>query len=413
MPSPYTRCCAASAALFAALLAGTAAFCVATDPHDVFASLSPRALDEYRNHRSRAAKSARVARGGIDVLLLGTSRVEAGFDPREPAWGEGTVYNAGLGGGNQFETNHALALALSAAPPRRAVIAVDLLGMRAGEEGQRDFARSYFDPRREVVEFWGGHLFGRDALQRGLKVLRRAARGEPGANRPDGFRRPPEQQAAFDHRKLFEGVVRGFLITTYNSAFVYDEERVAHLQRLLGEARAKGVEAVVVVPPVHALLLEAMHVGGVWPLFERHLRSLEAAVEAANRLDAPGPPVALWSFVDYAGACAEEVPPAGSAERMRWWVEGSHFLPALGARIARRLFAGGGSEPGFGQRLGAGRTEAYLAALRERRAVYVREAADEVAWVHRLLRDVAAERAQAERRAQALLRAATRDGWLR
>src|SRR6185437_9557136 len=87
------------AELVVTCLCAVMAFNLLIDPYGCFGLLSNTRLSH-----SAAGLGTHVGKGEMivhrdwDVLLLGTSRVETGFDPAHPAFAGLRVYNAGLTG---------------------------------------------------------------------------------------------------------------------------------------------------------------------------------------------------------------------------------------------------------------------------------------------------------------------------
>ena len=76
----------------------------------------------------------------------------------------------------------------------------------------------------------------------------------------------------------------------------------------------------------------------------------------------------------YTGYVGETVPPAGdTTTRMKWYLEASHFTPALGEEVLNRLLASGAEQYGpsdFGVRLTTNNLAAHLSRIRADRETY-------------------------------------------
>lgn len=132
---------------------------------------------------------------------------------------------------------------------------------------------------------------------------------------------------------------------------------------MLAFAAAHDIAFDLVIPPVHADLLEIYHHAGLWPRFERWQRDLASLVATEG-----GPAVRLWDFAAY-DAYATEPVPASRAQTMQWFWEPVHFKKPLGALIIRRIL---GADTGdFGERLTPQNVEARLARVRAQRDDYL------------------------------------------
>ena len=75
---------------------------------------------------------------------------------------------------------------------------------------------------------------------------------------------------------------------------------------------------------------------------------------------------------------------------MRWYLENSHFTPALGERVLNRMLAGtdeSSESAVFGTRLTPATVDQHLTRLRQEREAFAKSQAHEVAWVEQLARD--------------------------
>lgn len=381
------------------LLLGTVAFNVLADPYGAFDELSPESLRDHRDHRSRISKAERLTRGDWKVVLLGSSRTEAGLDPADSAWG-GLGYNAGLRGGGLLETNLVADYTLKHTQPDRILVCIDLAALDSRRRARPEFEVSRFSPDLDVFKYWASKLFGRSNLRLSRKILRRAQKGELGKNRLDGFRRSYGMRGV-DQRELFGKVIGGYFLTEFNG-FRYDAQRLDALGRVARECRRRGVALDVVVAPVHALMLEAIHVSGVWDPFEQMKRDLVKLVAEANAGETKGRAVTLWDFTGYAGRLGEALPSVGSEAHMKWFREASHFTPALGHELAARVVGLPEADPKFGVRLSLDGIDAHLAQLRADREDYLAREADDVKWLTQLLEAKRSERERAGRRASAI-----------
>ena len=99
--------------------------------------------------------------------------------------------------------------------------------------------------------------------------------------------------------------------------------------------------------------------------------------------------VALWDFTGYGGIVAEKVPAEGDrSSRMKWYLEVSHFTPALGDLVLRQMLNGNTSEAGsrsdFGVRLFPANIEEHLATRRAARELYAKANPEEIAWLDKI-----------------------------
>lgn len=377
MPQNFKRYMRIWAGLLLGGAAVVAAVNVLVDPYDVFAGWGLDALTPYRNYGSRIAKAEGVYRGGVEVLILGSSRAETGLDPHSPLWPTTQVYNAALTGAELEELGHVFDFAAAHNGLRCVVLGVDFIMFTQAKQPPSTFEQSRFNPQMRQSEYLLANLLGWGTLKASRDVLKDYWRSEPPEYTPLGHHREAYPNA---HRRLFESILRRQFFqepTTY-LGYRYAPQRLEVLRHIAGVCQERGIRLIVLIPPVHALQLEAIRLMGLWPLFEQWKRDLTAAVD---------PQVALWDFTGYRGPMAEAVPPADSDQPMRWYYESSHFKADLGERVIARVLGRGSTEDEpFGVRLTSQNIEAHLAQLRADRQRYADAQPQEIAWIEALHR---------------------------
>ncbi len=361
-------------------LTGVAAFNLLVDPVGAYPWFAVKNIEPYRPQiTSRAAKSEMLLRHPVDVLLLGSSRIQAGIPVRHPAYGTTRVFNLGLNGTTLIETAAVLDLALQRQRPKRVLLGADFLMFSDLRGWNAGFKNSRFNPELEPLEYHFTNILGADTLNDSGLLLRQWLRGNP----------PPPSERGFDPRTLRPGTsqrgvfannVRDFVVHHYG-VYHYSLDHLEVFRQIIRQCRDAGVELVVFIPPVHALQLETIRAARLWPIFEHWKGDLVRIVAEEGVVEA----VPLWDFTGYTGRVAETVPPAGdTTTRMKWYVEGSHFTPALGEEVLNRLLTAGTEQhlpPDFGVRLTTNNLAAQLSRIRADRETYAAAHADEIAWV--------------------------------
>jgi hypothetical protein len=153
---------------------------------------------------------------------------------------------------------------------------------------------------------------------------------------------------------------------------------------MVSGCRARGVNLIVFIPPVHALQLEAIRVARLWPVFEQWKRDLAQLVATED------PSVLLWDFSGYTGPRAESVPPNGDkTTRMKWYIDSSHFTPAFGHLVLEQALASSprsGDAPAqfLGVLLKSDSVGNDLNDIRRDRDSYAASHSEEVTWVTEL-----------------------------
>ena len=144
----FRRFTFALAGFFALPLILLAAFVIAVDPYYVFGSPEWRGINAEKPHYERRvllAKPYQVRRIGPAAVVLGSSRVEAGIDPRHKGWVGGRVFNFGIPAQNSYGMMLAYFHAQSAGRPlQQVVVGLDFYAFSANFSLLSDFFEQRF-----------------------------------------------------------------------------------------------------------------------------------------------------------------------------------------------------------------------------------------------------------------------------
>jgi hypothetical protein len=374
-------------------LIAVAGFAAYADPFRLFRDAcgsqddAPRAaLDTH----VRLWKAHALYGGCYATVVLGSSRAEFGLNPEHEALRAfGPAFNAALPSATMVESAAYFEHALTAAPLRRAVLAVDFLMFDPREPPQADFdterllrsESTLFARWRARAERWQA-LVSIDTLLAShltLTVRDRALISYPyrANGERDDSRQAANLRAAGGVRAEFARIARGYAgqARAFDEAawFGADSVPLAAYKRVLRLAGQQGVDLRVMISPAHASECQ---------VFDRTLgaralnawkRSLVAAhAEVARELGMA--PVPLWDFSCANVATVEAVPPVGDVDGlMQSYWDLSHYRAALGARALDRMF--GAPDPDFGALLQADTVEATLAGQAARQQAFAQQAA--------------------------------------
>lgn len=362
---------------------GIAAFNLAVDPFRAFRTgFSEARFAKAWVGTRRVSKGEVLRHGECRVLLLGTSRVERGFDPSHPGFGGGG-FNMGLGATNMWEQLRVFRYAMEHEPLEHVVLGLDMLMFNSNRQFEWDFRQSTFNESRRFPDYRLGTLLSKYAVDSSRKVIERTGHRVTDANDDRGFL-PAGVWEGFDYRGESAKLLRGFMSNPKSyGPYVDDGSRWAMLQEVIDTCRARDVRLTLVMPPSHALDMEMLWVSGNWNAFETWKRGIVRMVDEENarargeRPDAWQIPV--WDFTTHGGRNAEELPRRveGAAwAPMRDWLETSHFTKEYGDDLIARMTGAqreGRGMPGeeLGSRITGESIEGHLARLRADRAWFV------------------------------------------
>ncbi len=339
---------------------------------------------------SRTAKAEMLRHLGCQDVLVGTSRVEVGIDPRSSRFGSRVVCNAGLSKTNMIEVAHVMRYAAEQPRTERILFFLDFLLFSTARTVERDFASSRFADGLSPLDYHLRNLLSEDATRRSFKTVWSAWRGaEPSYDERGHRSRGRGDRSA---RDLFRRRLTHFLGEVYAS-YHYDPARIELLATEVARARKRGLDLVLVVPPVHALQLEAVHAAGLWPAFERWKRDLVELVVRDARAYPEATPLRLWDFTGYASYNVVSVPaPEILAAEVPWYWESSHFKVELGDLVLERILgdADSGAADAFGVLLTPETLDRHLAGLATGRVHYRRTHPGDIALFQEVRRSAAA-----------------------
>lgn len=330
-----------TASMLATLLLVSGAV-IAVDPYGIwdvatiagFNAEKPRMLADG----GRVAKAFAFEERKYRTVILGSSRVQVGIDPKS-AYVPGPAFNLGLQGTNFNEIAEAAKYVIGGENrPEYLVLGLDFIGFNARRQYGGDFAVSPLAHASKPYSLLVKTL-SFEALWDAIKTVDANLRSASSLDRPDGSASALEIPQD-NHRAFFiEQLTEKFLVdeTTYAN-FEYGPDRLDDLIAVLTLARSKNVSVIALIPPVHAWQHEALYLMGHFGTFDQWKRDIVARVHAVNAQRGAGPKVHLVDFSGLHEFAREPVPPAGDTTPMRWYWDSSHFKRALGEFVLEQLF---------------------------------------------------------------------------
>jgi hypothetical protein len=356
------------------------------DPLGAYRSFSLSQFEPYRAQlATRPAKAELIARGNCDTLLLGSSRVLVGLPVSHPAYNTPQVYNLALSGTMLTETSDVLDFSLRHNRLKRVLLGTDFHMFSDAREVKSSFETSRFNPQLDLLEYHCRNLFGSQALDESWRLFWQRLRGRSPPPGEHGWV-PKSVPRNLSQRELFTQRIRASLTNPGSDAgYRRSPERFEQFRQMIQRCRRENVELILFIPPVHALQLEAVHAAGLWSEFEQWKKDLVRIVAEEGGADA----IPIWDFTGFKGRVAEPIPAEGDRiTRMKWYLEISHFTPALGQVVVERMLGqpenARGNPDDFGVRLNAANIESHLARIRADREAYAVAHPEEIALVAQL-----------------------------
>lgn len=337
MKTPHRRYLRLTIALVLAGLGAVVALNAVVDPFGVYPSVHFESLDPYRSGRaSRTGRAALLLRGDAQTILMGSSKVEVGLDPLDPALGGHVTYNVGLSHTHLSELPSVFALALRHNPDlRRILLAVDFRMVRRKLPSNADFDLSALNQDISGIEYQTDKLVSHRAVKGSIETLARWALGRPAGSTPQGhfnrFRTSRHPQEIFARE----------LQAVYRRAYAemkYDPSMVERVHEMLDLAQRANVRVDVVILPTHPTLLSMIRLSDNWENFERFKRDLTRVVAESGGGTESG--ASLWDFSGWQHGLSDPLPPLADKDaRMKHFWDPSHFRSEVGGRVLAEIYS--------------------------------------------------------------------------
>jgi hypothetical protein len=342
------------------LLGLVAAVDALIDPYGVLGTPPIARLSQVKSPApDRFFKPLQVSARQPKTVLIGSSRVLEGLDPRDVPGGD--AYNLGIPASTMAE-NAALVLhALADTPVERIVIGLDYQSFIAPFDYYPSFRLAILGR----FAFWRGLpdlLISQRALVRTNHAVQLSRRGASPAYQPDGLRLTPDEPLAA--RPPAARILRTVAEYVIASRHIVPAARsLTKLDALLAGLPPR-VAILVFITPAHAALRETLELTGQGAAYQAWLRAVTEICAAHG--------AKLWDFGGYNRITTQ--PLDGTSDD---YYDASHFRPPIGRLVLDTLLRGIAA-PDFGVRLTPDTLPAYLAAQQAARQAWRDRLPDDV-----------------------------------
>jgi len=353
---------------------------VLVDPAGAYSGLHLSAFESLRYwNLNRVTKAEMASRGDWEVIILGSSRAEAGFPASHPFLTTNRACNLSLAAARFPELAAVFDFACQHNRLKHVLLCLDWYMFAEGPRWVNNFFDSRFNPGFAWFPYYCKQLIGRAATDRTWETIRRKLQGRrPVPQETRGFHNH-SIAAGTSQRELFDQALH-FLAPAYRAQKAADRGYLELFRHIVRTCRDQKIDLQVVIMPVHALETELVYAARRGSDFEKWKSDL-VAVLAEEGVEGK---FVLCDFPGYAGPPAEAVPPEGdTTTRMKFYFENSHCTPLLGGIMLDEIGGSAGTNV-FGAKLTRSNFQSCLAGMREDRAVYSRTNAADVEWVQRI-----------------------------
>jgi hypothetical protein len=368
-----------------------AIFNVIVDPHRTFNLVhSPRLEAAKISRGGRIAKAEQLRRGPWDTIILGSSRVDAGIDPANPAWPTPRTFNCGLTGLSFTEEAKVFDFIETVVHPTTVVLCLDFFHFQDAAPVSEEFALSRFNPQKSAAAYYVDALWGATPTWHSILTLNNYVAKKPAEYSELGLRIKPMAPPGQSGRAAFEYYVSHAAESwRQQGPWSGDTQCMRHFELLLRSAAQHHTRLIIVIMPVHAHDLELTRCEmGSLNAFENWKRHLVQAVANAEH-DAPTTKIPLWDFTGFTGYVADPVPPRNDPRPMTWYWEPSHFRKELGDLLICRILnkpAPNHDIQNFGVLIDSNNLERHLARQRADEEQFAAQCADDIRYIEQRVR---------------------------
>lgn len=378
-------------------MAAVALFNFIIDPLDLFSIIT---IDGFNREKTRMLMSGArrelsvgVMRGKHEAIILGSSRVLLGMNPRYRAFGQKPAFSIGLPAANMYEIQRVFEFCRRRLDLKVLVMGLDFFSFSKNNKFSGDFSRSLFAGKNPVLMKLD-YLFSQETMTDSYRTFRENRTGMKSSYAGLGSRdlNIVFKDKVYKTRRAFRNSSIYFLTTPgIYPRLVYGEDRVEIFREILHSCREDGVDLYLFISPVHARQLEVLKAIGMWPLYEEWKRDLVRVVEETNQSYPDKAPLKLWDFSGYNRVTTEDVPADDkNGGQMLYYWEASHYKQVIGDRVLDIIMETNGEEkPGpdeFGVVLTYNNIDDSLEQIRRDRIRYARTHPQEVKDVEELAR---------------------------
>ena len=355
------------------------------DPYDLYRFVRIPGANGQKFVRApeRLRNAYRVWVQKPSVVILGSSRAQAGLDSGDPAWdgSPGRPHNLALGGATMLELNAYFRHAHARGALKQVVIGLDFFSFNVLHYTGEDFdaGRLATSPPltigRSALRDVGSTLLSMDALVASAQTVWWNNSAAPPQAPWEVVQVHAGQRAAF--RFLERSYMQGTWFPCPMVQFALfsdsaDKSGFDYLRDIVRTARRDKIDLRLFISPVHARLREALYEVGLWPEYERWERMLVNIVHEESGTASEDPEVKLWDFNSYNELTIEPVPADGDlTSRMKWFLDSAHYSKAFGHLILEKVLGTDeGDMDGIGVVITRRNIDEHLVRLRAGRAAY-------------------------------------------
>lgn len=285
-------------------------------------------------------KLTQASRLHPDLIILGNSRAEIGFDPESPSLVEQgySAFNLAIRGSSISVSSRQLSYLLDKGiKPKKILIALDFVDFMSSSKQASENNNSFLQEKiKYPIDDWFWQfdsLFSISSIKDSITTLLIQNNPEAPSLTERGFNPLKEYLAAARNEGyyvLFRQRAEENLKTYLKKSTVqFDKSDFFYFRQILKNAASINSEVIVVIYPYHAQILALFEQLGFLPVFNQWKAEILNEMESISPLASGN--ISLLDFSGFAEQQCERIPAKGDLlSSTKWYWEAGHFKNALG-----------------------------------------------------------------------------------
>ncbi len=295
----------------------------------------------YAGHNLRLHKAFMVQHQKPSTIILASSRGNA-LDSEHSGWKGNEPYNLSLYGSTIYELYRYMQHAHSFNPLKKVVLMLDFSMFNANiPPNQDDFNEEYLAVKysgvRQNMTSKYALLFSKDMLVKSIySVLTQHVDNTPLSNgMPRNIVNPID---ILDRRTSFISQEKNYYKNHYNNyVFSGMHNNWDIYSKILNFSYQNNIELSIVIPPMHARLLETISEKGLWGIFEEWKKKL-VSIDENEAVKSNSDNYPVWDFAVYSAHTTENIHVSEQTNHSTaWFSDSTHFSIGLGDLILDKI----------------------------------------------------------------------------
>ena len=369
--------------------AGILSVNVIVDAQGFYKVFSHEKLNQVKttaNSLGRFPNGANLYFHQFDTLLVGTSRVQSGMDPRMEALEGKRVYNTSIGDTDMLEIVAVLNYILEHQEEVTEIyFGLDFHPFSVNRPYHAEYEGSFFNPENNFYSVLLKDNFTKRSIGDSLRTLKANLKGRFDRYWVNGHY---HSNAPIDYKANIENILNYYMgKKAMFGCFKYDDGKYDALVEVMKKFAEKGIQLNLFISPQHAKNLLMLEYTNLFDEYYNWMRDMTKMADELAQI-APGK-VKLWNFSGFNFITNEKV--SHDMTPMEYYYETSHYKVNVGEMMVR-VMQDDKPIQDFGEPVTGENIEAIIANIQQGKIAYMERETEEVADLYRLYIGTQAER---------------------